>query len=82
MDVAKDCYECSTRRESPYTFGYLPRDCCVLQARPVRKDEYKTYRLTGPVEDWWICPECRRCFGREPAQMTADGKHADFRRQP
>lgn len=80
LEVAQDCYECRTQRESPYTYGYLPRDCCLLNARPVRdRDELKKYRLVGEVADWWICPECHRTFSLEPAQM---GKFADQRRSP
>lgn len=63
------CHRCRSGRWSGYQWGYLPRDCCLLNARRVRKDELDTYRLFGPVEHWWICPECKRCFGVQPELM-------------
>lgn len=73
------CYECESGRESPYTYGYLAQDCCLLGARAVRKDELKTYRLVGDPTDWFICPTCHRTFGREPKEMDL---YADQRSAP
>jgi hypothetical protein len=67
--VEAECSQCRTGKWSSYLWGYLPHDCCLLNARPLRKDELSTYRLAPPWAGWWTCPTCHRCFGLEPATM-------------
>lgn len=56
------CPTCRMGRLSVHMTGIEPRPCCYEHLRVARKDELKTYRLTGS-NPWWICTECCRQFG-------------------
>ena len=68
----RTCYECASARISPYAYGFLPRECC-MGARPARADETAAYRLPDP--GWFICPACKRVFGRHPEEMRTHAHH-------
>lgn len=49
----------------------LPKDCCRLHSRPIRKGEAEQFRL-GSTCPWYLCKECARTHPfRNPTEGQA-----------
>lgn len=59
------CSTCKTGKPGLYNGQpcgiYQPQACCFEQARPARKDELTTYKLS-PSCPWFLCNACKRQY--------------------
>jgi hypothetical protein len=66
--VAEACNVCVSGRLSASAESWAPHECCLINVRPCRKDELKSYKL-APSDTWVICITCARTFPTQPEQV-------------